>query len=80
MSAGFVSRKTLGAHRLAGVHKRGAHYSSRRGPSCGPLGKRRVLRAGVAGENDSHFEHSRYLSQIVEQALIFPDTTPYAGS
>ena len=30
--------KTLGAHRLAPVRKRDAHYSSRRGPRCGLAG------------------------------------------
>ncbi len=30
--------KTRPAHRLTGVHKRGAHYSSRRGPRCGRAG------------------------------------------
>ena len=35
--------KTRPAHRLAGVRKRDAHYSSRRGPHCGLA--------------DGHFEH-----------------------
>jgi len=31
--------KTLPAHRLAGVHRPGAPYSSRRGPRCGLAGR-----------------------------------------
>ena len=58
--------KTLGAHRLAPVHKldvhysarREPHYSSRREPRCGRTAERRVsARRGWAGETDVHFEH-----------------------
>lgn len=45
--------KTLGAHQLAPVRRRDAHYSSRRGPRCGlARGAARVLaRRGWVGEN-----------------------------
>ena len=50
--------KTLPAHRLAGVHKHGALYSSRRAPRCGrPAGRRVSARRGREGENDGLFEH-----------------------
>jgi hypothetical protein len=55
------SRRTLPAHRPAGVHKRGAlsssrrapHYSSRRGP-CSV--RARLGAQGWAGENNSLFD------------------------
>ena len=53
-----IAQKTLGAHRLAPVHKLDVHYSARREPRCGRTADRRVLaRRGRAGENNGLFEH-----------------------
>jgi hypothetical protein len=43
---------------LAGVHKYGALFPSRRAPRCGRTAERRVsTRRGRAGENNSLFDH-----------------------
>ena len=58
--------KTLGAHRLAPVHKLDLHYSSRRGPGCGRTAERRVsARRGWAGETKGHFEHPAKLFLVM---------------
>jgi hypothetical protein len=58
-STGLRSRKTLSAHRLAGVHTRGAHYSSRRASSCGLAWEEARLDAPGSGRvrMQAIFEH-----------------------
>ena len=45
------SRKTRPAHRLGSVHRRGAHYSSRRGPRCDRAGRPFAHPAGYSDIN-----------------------------